>query len=45
MGTVGPRVYLGGQRLHHGLVGCMLLAVGAALVAHDWRDRPWSLKD
>jgi hypothetical protein len=34
------RVWIGGQRVHHGLTGLMLAALGAALVAHDWKDRP-----
>ena len=29
-----------GQRVHHGTTGIVLAAVGAALVAHDWKDRP-----
>lgn len=47
----GPRVWVGGQRLHHGATGCLMLLglcrrrtraaalVGAALALHDWRDR------
>jgi hypothetical protein len=34
------RVWIHNQRLHHGLTGLMLAAVGTALMAHDWRDRP-----
>ena len=49
----GPRVYLLGRRVHHGVVGCAALAaalatrrrwllpLGALLVAHDARDFPW----
>ena len=33
------RVWIVNQRLHHGLTGAMLAAAGAALMAHDWRDR------
>ena len=29
-----------GQRVHHGATGIILAAVGAVLVAHDWKDRP-----
>jgi hypothetical protein len=49
----GPRVYLLGRRIHHGAVGCAvvamafatgrrrLLPIGALLIAHDARDFPW----
>jgi len=37
---VNRRVWVGGQRVHHGLTGLALAALGAALVAHDWKDRP-----
>jgi hypothetical protein len=49
----GPRNYVLGCRLHHGLVGAAVLAAGvslhnpalmlagAALVAHDRHDFPW----
>ena len=33
------RVWVGSQRLHHGLTGAFLAAAGVALMAHDWRDR------
>ena len=33
------RVWICGQRLHHGLTGALLTAAGFALMAHDWRDR------
>ena len=34
------RLWVAGQRVHHGATGILLAAVGCALVAHDWRDRP-----
>ena len=34
------RLWVLGQRVHHGTTGIVLAAVGAALVAHDWKDRP-----
>ncbi len=34
------RVWIRGQRCHHGAVGMLLAAAGAALMAHDWKDRP-----
>ncbi len=33
------RVWLLGQRVHHGLTGALLAAVGAVLMLHDWKDR------
>ena len=33
------RVWVCGQRLHHGLTGLFLAGAGMALMAHDWRDR------
>ena len=33
------RVWVCGQRLHHGLTGAFLAAAGLALMAHDWNDR------
>ena len=33
------RVWVANQRLHHGLTGVMLAAVGTALIVHDWHDR------
>jgi hypothetical protein len=33
------RLWIAGQRVHHGLTGVLLLATGAALVLHDWKDR------
>lgn len=38
------RVYINGWRIHHGLAGLALIALGLALAAHDWRDRPWRLR-
>lgn len=37
----GPRLYLGGVRVHHGLTGCLVAAVGLVLVWHDRRDFPF----
>jgi hypothetical protein len=34
------RVWVCGQRVHHGATGIVLAAFGAFLVAHDWKDRP-----
>ena len=34
------RLWICGQRVHHGPPGLLLAVVGAALVAHDWKDRP-----
>lgn len=33
------RVWVGTQRLHHGMVGTLFAAAGVVLMAHDWRDR------
>ena len=33
------RVWVCGQRLHHGLTGALLTAAGIALMVHDRRDR------
>ena len=33
------RVWIANQRLHHGLAGAMLAALGTALIVHDWHDR------
>ena len=33
------RLWVAGQRVHHGLTGVLLLATGAALILHDWKDR------
>jgi hypothetical protein len=40
-----PRTYVYGWRLHHGLLGCVLAAIGAALAAHDRHDFPWPIRD
>ena len=34
------RLWILGQRVHHGSTGIVLAALGAELVAHDWKDRP-----
>ena len=33
------RLWVAGQRVHHGMTGVLLLATGAALMLHDWKDR------
>jgi hypothetical protein len=33
------RVWICGQRMHHGLTGALLAAAGFVLMAHDWSDR------
>jgi hypothetical protein len=33
------RLWICGQRCHHGGVGLLLAALGSALMAHDWHDR------
>ena len=33
------RLWVAGQRVHHGMTGAVLLAAGAALMLHDWKDR------
>jgi hypothetical protein len=33
------RLWICGQRMHHGLTGALLAAAGFALMAHDWNDR------
>jgi hypothetical protein len=50
----GPRVYVGGLRLHHGTAGIVaiaaypltrnraLLLAGIAALAHDFRDFPFT---
>lgn len=55
--TNGPRLYVHGLRVHHGLTGSALVAVGLltheralvgcglALVAHDAHDFPWRLRE
>jgi hypothetical protein len=34
------RVWVCGQRVHHGLTGVILTLAGAVLMVHDRRDRP-----
>jgi hypothetical protein len=53
----GPRVYLLGLRLHHGLTGALLclagfvreerhvLVLGLLLIADDAHDFPWRLRE
>jgi hypothetical protein len=39
---VRRRLWIFGQRLHHGATGALLTllcAVGLGLMAHDWKDR------
>lgn len=36
---VQRRMWIGHQRLHHGLTGVVLAAAGLVLMAHDWHDR------
>lgn len=55
--TRPPRCYVAGLRIHHGLTGLLLLAVGllshrrrvfalgALLAIEDWRDWPFSMFD
>jgi hypothetical protein len=33
------RLWIKGQRWHHGTTGVVLAATGVLLMAHDWRDR------
>jgi hypothetical protein len=33
------RLWIRGQRCHHGATGALLAGVGLALMLHDWRDR------
>lgn len=32
------RIWLCGQRMHHGLTGALLALAGTALMLHDWKD-------
>jgi len=41
----GRRVRVLGLRVHHGLLGASLAALGLVLVWHDRRDWPWRLLD
>ena len=39
---LGKRLYLAGYRVHHGLFGAGLVALGVAFMLHDRRDwREW----
>lgn len=33
------RVWVLGQRVHHGTTGALLALAGAVLMLHDWKDR------
>jgi hypothetical protein len=33
------RLWVLGQRFHHGASGALLAATGLLLMAHDWKDR------
>ena len=33
------RVWIRGQRLHHGATGALFATLGLLLMAHDWKDR------
>lgn len=37
----GFRVRVCGSRVHHGLVGALMVAAGAFLMARDMDDFPW----
>jgi len=37
---VRRRLWIFGQRVHHGPTGIVLAALGALRVPHDWKDRP-----
>lgn len=37
--TAKRRLWLKGQRCHHGATGVLLAAFGMVLMAHDWKDR------
>jgi hypothetical protein len=34
------RIWIAGQRVHHGLTGVLFTAAGIGLMVHDWKDRP-----
>jgi hypothetical protein len=34
------RLWVCGQRVHHGMSGVLLAVTGTALMLHDWKDRP-----
>ena len=33
------RLWIRGQRCHHGATGVVLAGLGLVLIVHDWRDR------
>ena len=37
--TARRRLWIGGQRCHHGATGALLTVLGAVLMLHDRRDR------
>jgi hypothetical protein len=37
--TVQRRLWISGQRCHHGATGALLAALGFGLMLHDWKDR------
>ncbi len=37
---ISRRVWISGQRVHNGATRILLAELCAALVAHDWKDRP-----
>lgn len=39
----GPKVHVGNRRIHHGLVGCVLIGIGLVLCWDDLADWPWPL--
>lgn len=43
--TGSCRLYVQGRRVHHGLVGALLLPLAAWMVWDDRRDFPWPLVD
>jgi hypothetical protein len=34
------RLWIKGQRCHHGATGTILAAAGVLMMLHDWHDRP-----
>ena len=34
------RVWVCGQRVHHGLTGIVFATAGLVMMLHDWKDRP-----
>lgn len=43
--TPDRKLYVFGFRIHHGLQGCALVALGLILTFHDRKDFPWRLRD